>query len=256
MQENYAPGSIFKIVTGTGLPRERAGSRTHDRSHNPGMDLRVGRRPINDTAPPGDYDFRRGFHSLQQHLFHHQRTESRHRTIFELGQQLHLGERTGLADPTGESGIFPACERVRAGWSDGDTANICIGQGEIAVTPLQMAVMTAAIANGGKVLWPRLVDRIEPQDSQLQRTDDGISQGAGARSTARLEPGPSRLSARRCWPTSRTRKAPARRRQSRDAHLRQNRHGAGDRSAKSRHRSHDVVRVVCAVREARVTSCW
>ncbi len=34
----------------------------------------------------------------------------------------------------------------------------------MAVTPLQMAVAYAAIANGGKVLWPRLVERIEPQD--------------------------------------------------------------------------------------------
>ena len=36
-------------------------------------------------------------------------------------------------------------------------ANLCIGQGEITVTPLQMAVMTSAVANGGKVLQPRLV---------------------------------------------------------------------------------------------------
>lgn len=34
----------------------------------------------------------------------------------------------------------------------------------MAVTPLQMTVMTAAIANGGKVLWPRLVARLEPQE--------------------------------------------------------------------------------------------
>src|SRR5205823_3533945 len=46
----------------------------------------------------------------------------------------------------------------------GDTANLCIGQGEIAVTPLQVAVMIAAVANGGKVLWPKLVARIESQD--------------------------------------------------------------------------------------------
>jgi cell division protein FtsI/penicillin-binding protein 2 len=32
------------------------------------------------------------------------------------------------------------------------------------VTPLQIAVMISAVANGGKVLWPRLVDRLEPQD--------------------------------------------------------------------------------------------
>ena len=53
--------------------------------------------------------------------------------------------------------------RISSGWHDGDTANVCIGQEAVEVTPLQMAVMTAAIANGGTVLWPRLVDRIEPQ---------------------------------------------------------------------------------------------
>jgi penicillin-binding protein 2 len=41
--------------------------------------------------------------------------------------------------------------------------NLCIGQGEITVTPLQMAVMTSAVANGGKVLQPRLVKRIDSQ---------------------------------------------------------------------------------------------
>jgi cell division protein FtsI/penicillin-binding protein 2 len=36
----------------------------------------------------------------------------------------------------------------------------------IDVTPLQMAVMTAAIANGGKVLWPRLVQRVDPAEAE------------------------------------------------------------------------------------------
>jgi penicillin-binding protein 2 len=52
----------------------------------------------------------------------------------------------------------------QSGWRDGDSANICIGQGQMAVTPMQMAVAYSAIANGGTVLWPRLVERIEPQD--------------------------------------------------------------------------------------------
>jgi cell division protein FtsI/penicillin-binding protein 2 len=37
----------------------------------------------------------------------------------------------------------------------------------MSVTPLQMAIMVSAIANGGKVIHPRLVDRIEPQDRTL-----------------------------------------------------------------------------------------
>jgi cell division protein FtsI/penicillin-binding protein 2 len=62
------------------------------------------------------------------------------------------------------AGIFPTPEVNKSDWRDGDTANICIGQGEMAVTPMQMAVAYSAIANGGTVLWPRLVERIEPQD--------------------------------------------------------------------------------------------
>jgi penicillin-binding protein 2 len=50
---------------------------------------------------------------------------------------------------------------------DGDTANLCIGQGEIAVTPLQLAVMTSAIANGGRVFKPRIVQRLDGGETDV-----------------------------------------------------------------------------------------
>jgi penicillin-binding protein 2 len=81
-----------------------------------------------------------------------------------MGQQFHLGERSALPTRQDNGGSFPSSWRVRRNWSPGDTANMCIGQGEIDVTPVQMAVMVSAVANGGKVFWPRLVSRIEPQD--------------------------------------------------------------------------------------------
>jgi penicillin-binding protein 2 len=55
-------------------------------------------------------------------------------------------------------------------WRAGDTANVSIGQGVVSVTPIQMAVMISAIANGGTVLWPRLVDHIAPQDASSGET--------------------------------------------------------------------------------------
>src|SRR6185369_6410705 len=54
-------------------------------------------------------------------------------------------------------------QKLGGAWFDGNTANVSIGQ-ELDVTPLQVAVMISAIANGGKVYWPRLVARVEPQD--------------------------------------------------------------------------------------------
>ena len=55
-------------------------------------------------------------------------------------------------------------------WSDGHSANTSIGQGYVEVTPLQMAVMVAAVANGGNVLAPRLVraiTRMEGTETKL-----------------------------------------------------------------------------------------
>ncbi|MDX6767310.1 MAG: penicillin-binding protein 2 [Candidatus Methylacidiphilales bacterium] len=55
-------------------------------------------------------------------------------------------------DPT-----FKVPRTWREKWSDGHTLNMSIGQGFVEATPLQMATMIAAVANGGKVYQPRLV---------------------------------------------------------------------------------------------------
>jgi len=132
--------------------------------HSPGY-IYVGRKRFGDLAPPGDYDFRHALKSsCNTYFIHYGLHLAGISNIVRLGQRFRLGERTGLPTHQEVSGIFPSLKQVASGWYDGDTGNLCIGQGQMAVTPIQMAVMTAAIANGGKVLRPRLVDRIEPMD--------------------------------------------------------------------------------------------
>ncbi len=46
-------------------------------------------------------------------------------------------------------------------WNPGDTVNMAIGQGDLLVTPLQLAVGYSAIANGGKVLEPHVLKRVK-----------------------------------------------------------------------------------------------
>jgi penicillin-binding protein 2 len=163
-QARYAPGSIFKTVVG--LACLEAGLDPRAVVHNPG-EIFVGRRGILDLAAPGDYDFRLALmHSSNTYFISNGLSRAGIENIVKLGQSLHLGERIGLQTWQDSAGIFPDLKKVRSHWFDGDTANICIGQGQMAVTPLQMAVMTAAIANGGKVIWPRLVDRIEPPETE------------------------------------------------------------------------------------------
>jgi penicillin-binding protein 2 len=168
----YAPGSIFKIVVGLAALEHgldpSASYRVQADPSKPGHGcIYVGRRKIEDTAPPGEYDFRRAFLKSSNAYFIHQGLAVGLDRIVAMGAKLHLGERFGLPFRQESSGTLPTAAWIReerTGWSPGDTANLCIGQGDIAVTPLQMAVMTAAIVNGGKVLWPRFVERIEPQD--------------------------------------------------------------------------------------------
>lgn len=160
-QENYAPGSIFKPIVG--LACLEAGLDPNATIYNPGY-IYVGRRRIGDLAHAGEYDFRKAIMESCNTYFITNGLKAGIENIVKLGEELHLGERIGLPTRQETAGSFPSPKQIQSGWSEGDTANICIGQGYIAVTPLQMAVMTAALANGGKVLWPQIVDRIESQD--------------------------------------------------------------------------------------------
>jgi penicillin-binding protein 2 len=167
--ENYAPGSIFKTVVGlacleNGLnPSAEIYNPPSPENPNHGY-IVIGRRTIQDLAPPGQYDFRRAILRSCNTYFITNGLRAGIENIIRMGEKFHLGERTGLPTRQETKGIFPTPDRVRSDWHDGDTANLCIGQGDIAVTPIQIAVMISAIANGGKVLEPRLVGRIEPQD--------------------------------------------------------------------------------------------
>ncbi len=167
IQEHYAPGSIFKIITS--LACLESGLDPQLVMYNPGY-ISVGRgRPIHDLAAPGDYDFKKAFIHSSNTYFISNGLYAGIDKILEICRRLHLGEKTDLPMSRQEvAGVIPKPGEDPISWHDGDTANICIGQGHLRVTPLQMAVMTAAIANGGKVLWPRLVDRLIPQDPLLE----------------------------------------------------------------------------------------
>lgn len=84
-----------------------------------------------------------------------------------------LGEKTGI-DLNGErSGFVPTAAWKKAvksePWYIGDTYHLSIGQGDLLVTPLQVANYTAAVANGGTLYRPHLVKEILSENNQIQR---------------------------------------------------------------------------------------
>lgn len=169
-REVYQPGSTFKTIVALAALEKGLNPNQEFRvdpdPYNPGKGaFFIGRHRIKDTAPPGDYDLRRALvRSSNSYFVTNSLRPGVFEKVCELARQLHLGERIGVPLMQESAGNFPTPARLRSNWMAGDTANISIGQGQLDVTPLQMAVLTAALANGGIVLKPRLVDRLEAQD--------------------------------------------------------------------------------------------
>ncbi len=95
------------------------------------------------------------------------------RRLSDFERGFGFGERTGIELPGEASGLVPTAvwKHTNLGqpWVTGDTYHAAIGQGLVQVTPLQLALMYAAIGNGGKVMRPRLVDRVIDARGNLVR---------------------------------------------------------------------------------------
>jgi penicillin-binding protein 2 len=114
--------------------------------------------------------------------------------------RLGIGRKTGIDLPAEEPGRLPTPHWRNSwlkkhltdrAWSVGDNVNLSVGQGDLLANPLQMAVAYAAIANGGRVLRPRLGLRIEDAAGRaLQQLDAPTARRvkvAAANRTAILE---------------------------------------------------------------------
>ena len=163
----YAPGSTFKIITSLALLESGLNPQEiFTVEAGPGGKGRymLGRRPIGDTAPPGDYDFRRAFIRSSNSYFINYGQRLGWDRLMAMGHRFGLGEHAGIRIGEEAAGFFPKADEVRErGLGPGILADVSIGQ-QITVTPLQMAVVLSAVANGGKVYWPRIVDRLESGD--------------------------------------------------------------------------------------------
>jgi penicillin-binding protein 2 len=85
--------------------------------------------------------------------------------IREYAEKFGFGSKMGVDLPSEAPGFLPSKDWKQEAkgerWYVGDTYNLAIGQGDVLVSPLQMATATAKVANGGKDITPRVVEEID-----------------------------------------------------------------------------------------------
>src|SRR6266481_1258080 len=99
-------------------------------------------------------------------------------SIDAIGKMLGIGEESGLPLSGEQTGNMPGPEWMQIHhpqerWSSAQTANVSIGQGYTLVSPLQLAMAYAAVANGGTCYYPRLVDKVLKQDGSPVLDEQG-----------------------------------------------------------------------------------
>jgi penicillin-binding protein 2 len=161
----YPPGSTFKIITTLACLESDVMdvNEIYHNAANPrdpvhGLFAEQG-YDIKDTAPPGDYDFEKAFYHSSNSYFSHYGLKAGLRKLLEVAKRFHLGEKTGFATREEVAGIVPRPDQAGKTMPLNSAPYVAIGQ-EITVTPLQMTVMIAAIANGGTIYYPRIVKEI------------------------------------------------------------------------------------------------
>jgi len=101
--------------------------------------------------------------------------------ISRMSEAFGLGQTTGTGLLGERAGLVPSPAWKKATlhdrWHPGDTVSLAIGQGLITVTPLQIARLMAAVANGGTLWKPRLVARIRAPDYSPLRDEEPVTQG-------------------------------------------------------------------------------
>ena len=171
-QGTYPSASVFKIVTTAAALEEAEMHPDHTIFYCPGYWEGLGpasRKGCWKEDGHGDISFKDGL------------TASCDVTFYAVGQTLDgvgqdvlprfgrgfgFGEKTGLEGVLEEGGLMPdpdwKVNTIGEQWWVGDTVNIAIGQGYLLVTPLQVARMIAAVANGGTLYRPYIIERIGP----------------------------------------------------------------------------------------------
>ncbi len=186
-----APGSVFKVVTAAALldwpefaPRESLfcqGYLKHPDAYRCAVFARRG-------TGHGDVTLADALCvSCNVYFFHHAGRMGAERLV-DWAARFGFGQPTGVDLPNESSGILPTPVNAEStaghSWRTADTYATAIGQGSLTATPLQVARMMAAVANGGRLVTPRVLARVGLTEQASDSADAAHSEDEGRKIVA------------------------------------------------------------------------
>jgi penicillin-binding protein 2 len=200
ISEMYPPGSTFKLITGLGALQDGVAT-ANTQIFSPGY-LEIPNPYLPGTADRfrdwrgdlGTMNFYRGIAMSSNVYFYYLSGgyESSTQSFRGLGatrlaqwaRNFGLGEASGIDLPGESEGLVPdpqwKQQTIGESWLLGDTYNYGIGQGYVSATPIQVLMVTAAIANGGNLLVPHLVKELrDGNGNQIALSRDHLKRNLG-----------------------------------------------------------------------------
>ncbi|HEX9376628.1 MAG TPA: penicillin-binding protein 2 [Actinomycetota bacterium] len=209
-QATYPPGSTFKpFVALSALRRGYAKMKGPHSAINcpaayqvPGTE---GEEPPKENWEPVDHGYISLAHALVISCdtvfyqlgwrnwtdWYNYESDDNHPVVDKLQNDLRtlgFGRPTGLDVPGEKSGVIPDAafkaehyadspDKYAKNWQPGDFINMSIGQGDVAVTPMQLATAYSALANGGTVYRPHLVEKVTSANGETVVDNKPVANG-------------------------------------------------------------------------------
>jgi penicillin-binding protein 2 len=181
IQGQYPPGSTYKVVTAlAGLAR---GVITPDTVFYCSGSMKFGNRKYGcwKKGGHGAVSLHRALAESCDVYFYHVGLKVGVDSLAVYAGHLGLGQKTGIEFEYEKSGLIPTSswKKMAKGepWQEGETLSIAIGQGFNLVTPLQISQMTAALANGGFLYRPQLIDKVMDSEGNVVSSFEPVVDG-------------------------------------------------------------------------------
>ena len=181
----YAPGSTFKPIVGlAGIAsklvswEETVEDRGEFKLPNQDRLYRDWSWTPDNAGGQGIVDLRRAIYRSSNVYFYSMANRIEIDTLGAFARQFGLGQNLAVDIPEATLGLMPGPawkeKNKKLPWFPGDTVNMGIGQGDILVTPLQMALVASIFANRGRIVRPKMV-----KSQKVSQVESGLKMVEG-----------------------------------------------------------------------------